>query len=54
LLELRQRFDLGRGASPEAAGSPQPQVQEPGDFAVRGALSICSMGSAEPYRIELF
>ncbi len=32
-----------------------PQVLEPGDFAVRGALlDIFPMGSAEPYRIELF
>ena len=32
-----------------------PQVGEPGDFAVRGALiDIFPMGSAEPYRIELF
>ena len=32
-----------------------PQVAEPGDFAVRGALiDIYPMGAAEPYRIELF
>ncbi|UXI69596.1 transcription-repair coupling factor [Tahibacter amnicola] len=32
-----------------------PQVLEPGDFAVRGALiDIFPMGAAEPYRIELF
>ncbi|WP_159082178.1 transcription-repair coupling factor [Rhodanobacter thiooxydans] len=32
-----------------------PQVTEPGDFAVRGALlDIFPMGTAEPYRIELF
>jgi transcription-repair coupling factor (superfamily II helicase) len=32
-----------------------PQVAEPGDFAVRGALlDIFPMGTAEPYRIELF
>ncbi len=32
-----------------------PQVAEPGDFAVRGALiDIFPMGAAEPYRIELF
>src|SRR4029078_1272192 len=31
------------------------QVQEPGDFAVRGALlDVFPMGSADPYRIELF
>ncbi|MGH8172674.1 MAG: transcription-repair coupling factor, partial [Rhodanobacteraceae bacterium] len=31
------------------------QVAEPGDFAVRGALiDIFPMGTAEPYRIELF
>jgi transcription-repair coupling factor (superfamily II helicase) len=32
-----------------------PQVAEPGDFAVRGALiDIFPMGASEPYRIELF
>ncbi|MBB3228674.1 transcription-repair coupling factor (superfamily II helicase) [Luteibacter sp. Sphag1AF] len=32
-----------------------PQVTEPGDFAVRGALiDIYAMGASEPYRIELF
>ncbi|HWU75181.1 MAG TPA: transcription-repair coupling factor [Rhodanobacter sp.] len=40
----------------EAAGYRNvPQVTEPGDFAVRGALiDIFPMGTAEPYRIELF
>ena len=40
----------------EAAGYRNvPQVAEPGDFAVRGALiDIFPMGSAEPYRVELF
>lgn len=40
----------------EAAGYRNvPQVSEPGDFAVRGALiDIFPMGAAEPYRIELF
>ncbi|HPA02618.1 MAG TPA: CarD family transcriptional regulator, partial [Chiayiivirga sp.] len=40
----------------EAAGYRNvPQVLDPGDFAVRGALlDIFPMGSAEPYRIELF
>ncbi len=32
-----------------------PQVQEPGEFAVRGAIiDIFPMGSPDPYRIELF
>ena len=32
-----------------------PQVAEPGDFAVRGALiDIYPMGAGEPYRVELF
>jgi transcription-repair coupling factor (superfamily II helicase) len=32
-----------------------PQVMDPGDFAVRGALlDLFPMGSAAPYRIELF
>jgi len=40
----------------EAAGYRNvPQVAEPGDFAVRGALiDIYPMGAGEPYRIELF
>ncbi|MEI7038232.1 transcription-repair coupling factor [Fulvimonas yonginensis] len=40
----------------EAAGYRHvPQVTEPGDYAVRGALiDIFPMGTAEPYRIELF
>ncbi|NLB14352.1 MAG: DEAD/DEAH box helicase, partial [Gammaproteobacteria bacterium] len=40
----------------EAAGYRNvPQVLDPGDFAVRGALlDIYPMGSPEPYRIELF
>jgi transcription-repair coupling factor (superfamily II helicase) len=57
LLELRQRFDLGdEQRRLEAAGYRHVgQVQEPGDFAVRGALlDVFPMGSAEPYRIELF
>ena len=39
----------------EAAGYRNvPQVLDPGDFAVRGALlDIFPMGSSEPYRIEL-
>ncbi len=40
----------------EAAGYRNvPQVTEPGDFAVRGALiDIYAMGASEPYRVELF
>lgn len=46
--EQRRRFD--------AAGYRHvPQVLEPGDYATRGALlDVFPMGSAEPYRIELF
>jgi transcription-repair coupling factor (superfamily II helicase) len=57
VLELRQKLDMaGEQRRLEAAGYRNvPQVQEPGDFAVRGALlDIFPMGSAEPYRIELF
>ncbi len=57
ILELRQTLDLGQEQRRlEAAGYRHvPQVQEPGDFAVRGALlDVFPMGSAEPYRIELF
>jgi transcription-repair coupling factor (superfamily II helicase) len=46
--EQRRRFD--------AAGYRHvPQVLEPGDYATRGALlDVFPMGSAEPYRVELF
>ena len=57
VLELKQKLDLaGEQRRLEAAGYRNvPQVQEPGDFAVRGALlDIFPMGSPEPYRIELF
>jgi len=57
MLELRQRLDLGEEQRRlEASGYRHVgQVQEPGDFAVRGALlDVFPMGSAEPYRIELF
>ncbi|MEO8011893.1 MAG: transcription-repair coupling factor, partial [Dokdonella sp.] len=57
MLELRQTFDLGAEQRRLAASGYRnvPQVLEPGDFAVRGAiLDIFPMGSAEPYRIELF
>ena len=57
ILELHQTLDLGQEQRRlEAAGYRHvPQVQEPGDFAVRGALlDVFPMGSAEPYRIELF
>ncbi len=57
VLELKQKMDIGNERRRlEAAGyRPVPQVQEPGDFAVRGALiDIYPMGSHEPYRIELF
>ncbi|HNR92118.1 MAG TPA: transcription-repair coupling factor, partial [Dokdonella sp.] len=50
VLATRQRLDLG-----DAGYRSVPQVLEPGDFAVRGAiLDIFPMGTAEPYRIELF
>jgi transcription-repair coupling factor (superfamily II helicase) len=56
VLENGQRFDLA--AEQRRLGGAGyrnvPQVQEPGDFAVRGAIvDIFPMGSAEPYRIEL-
>ncbi|MBN8480137.1 MAG: transcription-repair coupling factor [Xanthomonadales bacterium] len=57
VLETRQRFDLGAEQRRLAAAGYRnvPQVLEPGDFAVRGAIvDIFPMGSAEPYRIELF
>ena len=57
VLERGQKLDMAAEQRRlEAAGYRNvPQVQEPGDFAVRGALlDIFPMGSAEPYRIELF
>jgi transcription-repair coupling factor (superfamily II helicase) len=57
VLALRQPYDLAdEQRRLQAAGYRSvPQVQEPGDFAVRGALlDVFPMGSAEPYRIELF
>ncbi|WP_329742863.1 transcription-repair coupling factor [Dyella sp. A6] len=52
-----QKFDLAAEQRRlESSGYRNvPQVAEPGDFAVRGALiDIFPMGAAEPYRIELF
>ncbi|MEP7097373.1 MAG: transcription-repair coupling factor, partial [Dokdonella sp.] len=57
VLALKQKLDIASEQRRlEAAGYRNvPQVQEPGDFAVRGALlDIFPMGSASPYRIELF
>ena len=56
-LALRQTLDLqSEQRRLQASGyRAAPQVQEPGEFAVRGALlDIFPMGSGEPYRIELF
>jgi len=57
VLAKRQKLDLASEQRRlEASGYRHvPQVAEPGDFAVRGALlDIFPMGTAEPYRIELF
>jgi len=57
VLERAQKLDLATEQRRlEAAGYRNvPQVQEPGDFAVRGALlDVFPMGSGAPYRIELF
>jgi len=57
VLALKQPLDLATEQRRlEAAGYRNvPQVLEPGDFAVRGALlDIFPMGTNEPYRIELF
>ena len=57
VLAKRQKLDLvAEQRRLEASGYRNvPQVAEPGDFAVRGALlDIFPMGTAEPYRIELF
>jgi transcription-repair coupling factor (superfamily II helicase) len=57
VLALKQKLDIGSEQRRlESSGYRNvPQVLEPGDFAVRGALlDIFPMGSSEPYRIELF
>ena len=57
VLNKGQKLDLqAEQRRLEAAGYRNvPQVAEPGDFAVRGALiDIFAMGAAEPYRVELF
>jgi len=57
VLELRQKIDIAAEQRRLAASGYRnvPQVLEPGDFAVRGALlDIFPMGAPEPYRIELF
>ena len=57
MVKKAQKLDLASEQRRlEAAGYRNvPQVAEPGDFAVRGALiDIFPMGAAEPYRIELF
>ena len=57
VLKKGQKLDLAAEQRRlEASGYRNvPQVAEPGDFAVRGALiDIFPMGTAEPYRIELF
>ena len=57
VLNKGQKFDIAtEQRRMEAVGYRHvPQVAEPGDFAVRGALvDIFPMGADEPYRIELF
>ena len=57
VLEGGQHFDLAaeQRRLSEAGYRNVPQVQEPGDFAVRGAIvDIFPTGSSVPYRIELF
>ncbi|HQX66331.1 MAG TPA: transcription-repair coupling factor, partial [Dokdonella sp.] len=52
-----QHFDLAAEQRRLSAAGYRnvPQVQEPGDFAVRGAIvDIYPTGSGVPYRIELF
>ncbi len=57
MLAKGQKLDLASEQRRlEASGYRHvPQVAEPGDFAVRGALlDIFPMGTVEPYRVELF
>jgi transcription-repair coupling factor (superfamily II helicase) len=56
VLDKGQKFDIANEQRRmEAAGYRHvPQVTEPGEFAVRGALvDIYPMGADEPYRVEL-
>ena len=56
MLDKGQKFDIANEQRRmEASGYRHvPQVNEPGDFAVRGALvDIFPMGTDEPYRVEL-
>ncbi len=56
MLDKGQKFDIASEQRRlEASGYRHvPQVNEPGDFAVRGALvDIFPMGTDEPYRVEL-
>ncbi len=49
------RIDEEQQRMQQAGYRHVPQVADPGEFAVRGALiDIFPMGAAEPYRIELF
>ena len=57
VLASGQHFDLAAEQRRLSAAGYRfvPQVQEPGDFAVRGAIvDIYPTGSGVPYRIELF
>ncbi|MGA9423358.1 MAG: transcription-repair coupling factor [Rhodanobacteraceae bacterium] len=57
ILERKQTFAIANEQRrlEAAAYRHVAQVQEPGEFAVRGAIvDIFPMGSADPYRIELF
>lgn len=56
VVQRGQRLDLdGEKRRLQASGYRNvPQVNDPGDFAVRGSLlDIFPMGAAQPYRIEL-
>ena len=56
-LHLKERLDLGvfRERLAGAGYTASSQVMAPGEFAVRGSLiDLYPMGSASPYRIDLF
>lgn len=56
-VRVKQKLDLdAEKRRLESSGYRHvPQVMDPGDFAVRGALlDLYPMGAPEPYRIELF
>ena len=58
-FQFKQKQRLDEGLVPRAAGAGRllnvSQVVQPGEYAVRGSLiDLFPMGSAQPYRVDLF